>query len=46
MQNKANLKNDPMVINNVLTNDYNRVDTWCREKKQSQTNPIYFLKTK
>ncbi len=38
--NKANLKIDPMTITNVLTIDYNRMDTWYRGKNKAKTKPI------
>ena len=38
--NKANLKIDYMNVTNVLTTDYNRVDTWYRGKNKANSNPI------
>ena len=39
MQNKAKFRKSQMNVNNVLTKDYEKKDTWSRGKKQSQTNP-------
>jgi hypothetical protein len=39
MQNEPNWKFALMNITNVLTTDYNRVDTWCRGKNEPKTNP-------
>jgi len=39
MQNKANFPKSQMNVTNVLTADYELIDTWSRGKKQSQTNP-------
>ncbi len=44
MQNKANLKIDQMNVTNVLTSDYNRMDTWCRGKNKANSKPICSIK--
>ena len=41
MQNKANLKIDPMVVTKVLTNDYNKRTLGIRGKNKPKTKPIY-----
>ncbi len=38
--NKANLKIEPMNVTEVLTIDYNRMDTWYRGKNKANSNPI------
>jgi hypothetical protein len=43
MQNKANLRKVKLNVNNVLTKDYDRMDTWSIRKTkpiQSQLKPI------
>jgi hypothetical protein len=40
MQNKANFQKVKFNVTQVLTRDYDQMDTWSRGKKQSQTNPI------
>jgi hypothetical protein len=39
MQNKAKFRKVKLDVNNVLTKDYDKMDTWSIGKKQSQTNP-------
>ncbi|MHC4641243.1 MAG: hypothetical protein ACYS32_06335 [Planctomycetota bacterium] len=39
MQNKANFRKSQMYATNLLTRDYDIMDTWWSGKKQSQTNP-------
>jgi hypothetical protein len=39
MQNKANFRKVKLNVNNVLTKDYEQMDTWSIGKKQSQTKP-------
>ena len=39
MQNKANFQKVKLNVNEVLTKDYEQMDTWSIGKKQSQTNP-------
>jgi hypothetical protein len=39
MQNEPNFRKSQMNVNNVLTREYEKKDTWCSGKKQSQTNP-------
>jgi hypothetical protein len=40
--NKAILKIDQMNVTNVLTTDYNRLDTWYRGKNKAISKPIFF----
>ena len=40
MQNKANFRKVKLNVNNVLTKDYDKMDTWSIGKKQTQTKPI------
>ncbi len=42
--NKANLKIDQMNVTNVLTSDYNRLDTWYRGKNKANSKPICSIK--
>jgi hypothetical protein len=39
MQNKANFRKVKLNVTNVLTKDYEQMDTWSIRKKQSQTKP-------
>jgi hypothetical protein len=39
MQNKAKFQKVKLNVNNVLTKDYDQMDTWSSGKKQSQTKP-------
>ncbi len=39
MQNKAKFRKSQMSVTNLLTRDYDKMDTWSIRKKQSQTNP-------
>ncbi len=39
MQNKAKFRKVKLNVNNLLTKDYDRMDTWSIGKKQSQTKP-------
>jgi len=40
MQNKANFRKRQMNVTDLLTREYEKMDTWWSGKKQSQTNPI------
>ncbi len=39
MQNKAKFRKSQMNVTDLLTRKYDKMDTWSRGKKQSQTNP-------
>jgi len=39
MQNEPKFPKSQMIVNKVLTRDYDKMDTWSSGKKQSQTNP-------
>ncbi len=39
MQNEPKFRKVKFNVTKVLTMDYDRMDTWSRETKQSQTNP-------
>jgi hypothetical protein len=39
MQNKANFRKSQMNVNNVLTRDYDKMDTWSIRKNEPKTNP-------
>ncbi len=40
MQNKANFRKSQMNVNNVLTRDYEKKDTWWSGKNKPNSNPI------
>jgi hypothetical protein len=40
MQNKPNFRKSQMNINEVLTTDYDKMDTWSIEKNKANSNPI------
>ncbi len=39
MQNKANFQKVKLNVNNVLTKDYDQMDTWSIRKNEPKTNP-------
>jgi len=41
MQNEPNFQKSQMNVNNVLTRDYDKKDTWSSGKNEPKTNPIY-----
>ncbi len=41
MQNEPNFRKSQMNVNNVLTRDYDKKDTWSSGKNEPKTNPIY-----
>jgi hypothetical protein len=40
MQNEANFQKVKFNVNNVLTKDYEQMDTWSIRKNEPKTNPI------
>ena len=40
MQNKANFRKSQMNVINVLTKDYDKMDTWWSGKNKANSNPI------
>jgi len=41
MQNEPNFRKSQMNVNKVLTNAYEKKDTWWSGKNEPKTNPIY-----
>ena len=41
MQNEPNFRKSQMNVNEVLTMDYDKMDTWSIGKNEPKTNPIY-----
>ncbi len=40
MQNKANFRKVKLNVTNVLTKDYDQMDTWSIRKNEPNSNPI------
>jgi len=41
MQNKANFQKSQVSVTNLLTREYEQMDTWSSEKNEANSKPIY-----